>query len=175
MKEFRILSSTKMLVCNNCYFHQSITKLRMNAVLDAIIVGIVVAVNTVIIAEYFRISRLFKNFIFDFQLTLFSLDSTEEGVVNDLSEICERILRLLRIEVMNVLNAVFNTVRNHIFLKHVVHEVWFERQVICNLQETLSNVARNRRFWFVLQYSNLFIFTILNQCCKKLFIVDVML
>jgi hypothetical protein len=64
----------------------------VDVLLDAIIVGIVPAVNLVVIDEHLVISSAFKDFIFDLQLTLFSLDAAKESVVDNLCEVGKGVL-----------------------------------------------------------------------------------
>ena len=37
----------------------------------------------------------------------------------------EGILRFVRIEVVNILQAVFNAIANHVLPKHVIDKAWF--------------------------------------------------
>jgi hypothetical protein len=49
----------------------------------------------------------FDNLGLDFQLLLLLLNASQEGVVNNLSKVCKWILGLLRVEVMDILDAIF--------------------------------------------------------------------
>ena len=55
-------------------------------------------------------SSLLNDLGFDIQLLLLLLDASQEGIMNDLSKVCKRVLRLLWIEIMNVLDTVLNTI-----------------------------------------------------------------
>ena len=67
--------------------------------------------------------------------------------MNDLRKVSKRILGFLWIKIMNVLNTVFNSIRDHILFEHVVHKVWFEGQVICDLQENTLQCSVEWEVW----------------------------
>jgi hypothetical protein len=95
--------------------------------------------------------------------------------MNNLRKVSKRILGFLRIKIVYVLNAIFDSIRDHVLLEHVVNEVGLEGQVICDLQETLTNITWNGRFGKTLYQGNLFVFTILDKGSQKLFIIYIML
>ena len=68
---------------------------------------------------------LLNDFSFDIQLLLLLLNASQEGIVDDLSKVCKWVLRLLWVEIMDVLDAVLNAVRNHILTEHVINEIGF--------------------------------------------------
>jgi len=44
----------------------------------------------------------------------------------NLRKVSKRILGFLRIKIMNVLNAIFDSIGDHVLLKHVVYKVRFK-------------------------------------------------
>jgi len=52
-------------------------------------------------------------------------DASQESIIYDLSEICKRIIGLLRIKIIDVGYAVLQPISNHVFSERIVHEVGF--------------------------------------------------
>ena len=75
---------------------------------------------------------------------------------------------------MNVLNAIFDSITDHVLTEHIIDKVRFVRQVGSDLQETLTKVIRDTWFWFTSGFSKSNTIFVSNDCCKKLFVVYIM-
>jgi hypothetical protein len=72
----------------------------------------------------------------DIQLFLFFLDSTNEGVMNDLCDVRKRIGTLCWIEIVDVSETRFQGITYHILTIGVVHEPGFLTQPVRHLHHT---------------------------------------
>ena len=89
--------------------------------------------------------HIVHSFVSDILLFLFLLNSMNEGMPDNLSKIREWIVRLLWFKTANILNTVFYSITNHLFLVGIVHEVWLVGQFGGDLVETFADIVRDAR------------------------------
>lgn len=78
-------------------------------------------------------------------MLLFLLDAPNEGEVDDLRKVAKGIATLVGVKVVDVDQAVFHPVADHVVTKGIVDEIGFIRQMGRDLQKALAHVVRNGR------------------------------
>ena len=122
--------------------------------------------------RFLKIKHL-KLLVLDIELALLLLDSAKERIPDDLREVSERVLRLLRVKVVDVLNAVLHTIHDHVVAVGVVDEVWLVGQVGRDLHKAIADVVGNARSFFTLCFSLLHAVKILDHSGEELLVVNV--
>jgi len=87
-------------------------------------------------------------FVLRVQLLLLLLDSTDESVIGDLGEVGMWVL-VLQVEIVEVENAILDTVTDQFFPEGVLGETGEVGEVLCDQEQTLTNVVGDRWLWLL--------------------------
>src|SRR6478736_6158706 len=118
-------------------------------------------------------TTLFCDLVFNVLLFLLQMNSSNKGIPTNLGEIPKWILETLWIKVVKGCDTVLNGIIDELILPSVAREVWPVCQVLCYLENTLTNVVWDLWLGLVFLLCRISLLSVLNNCCVEILVIDV--